>query len=125
MAVRLRGKAPNVQGIGAKIKLFGGAVPVQSQEIVCGGRYLSGDDPMRVFAAGSLTNRMRLEVTWRNGQRSVVENVPANSLYEIDEGSAQPLRITNHEPRPKKERRPSGRLSRLQLRGAKFEVGLR
>ncbi|HEY2952428.1 MAG TPA: CRTAC1 family protein, partial [Verrucomicrobiae bacterium] len=85
LAVRLRGKAPNVQGIGAKIRLFGGAVPVQSQEIVCGGRYLSGDDPMRVFAAGTPTNRMRLEVTWRRGTRSMVENVQANCLYEVEE----------------------------------------
>jgi hypothetical protein len=88
VAVRLQGKAPNGQGIGAKLKLFGGAVPMQSQEIVCGGRYLSGDDPMRVFAAGTVTNRMRLEVTWRSGRRSVMENVQANSLYEVDESGA-------------------------------------
>jgi hypothetical protein len=88
VAVRLRGKPPNVQGIGAKIKLFGGAVPMQSQEIVSGGRYLSGDDPMRVFAAGSLTNRMRLEVAWRSGKRSVLDQVQANCLYEIVESSA-------------------------------------
>src|SRR5205085_1311007 len=48
VAVRLRGNAPNVQGIGAKVKLLGGTVPMQSQEMVCGGRYLSGDDPERV-----------------------------------------------------------------------------
>jgi len=36
--VRLQGRAPNGQGIGAKIKLQGGAVPVQTQEIACGGR---------------------------------------------------------------------------------------
>src|SRR5204863_2844228 len=53
VAVRLKGKAPNSQGIGAKIALRGGPVP-QSQTILCGGRYLSGDDPMRVFAAGTL-----------------------------------------------------------------------
>jgi hypothetical protein len=88
VAVRLRGKAPNVQGIGAKVTLLGGAVPRQSQEIICGGRYLSGDDPTRVFAAGSPTNRMRVEVTWRSGKRSVVENVQANCLYEIDEAKA-------------------------------------
>ena len=33
VAVRLRGRAPNTRGIGAKVKLTGGAVPEQSQEI--------------------------------------------------------------------------------------------
>ena len=53
VAVRLKGLTPNTQGIGGKIKLLGGAVPMQSQEVVCGGLYLSGSDPERVFAAGS------------------------------------------------------------------------
>lgn len=85
VAVQLKGLRPNTQGIGAKIKLLGGAVPMQSQEMICGGRYLSGDQPMRVFAAGSLTNQIRLEVTWRSGRRSVVTGVKANRIYEIDE----------------------------------------
>ncbi|TMP96050.1 MAG: VCBS repeat-containing protein [Verrucomicrobia bacterium] len=59
VAVRLKGQSTNTRGIGAKIWLYGGAVPVQSQEMICGGRYLSSDDPMRVFAAGNLTNEMR------------------------------------------------------------------
>ena len=89
VAVRLKGRAPNTRGIGAKLWLYGGAVPMQSQEMICGGRYLSGDDAMRVFAAGSLTNEMRIEVRWRNGLRSVVSGVKANRLYEIDEAGAQ------------------------------------
>ena len=90
VAVRLRGKAPNTRGIGAKIILLGGAVPSQSQEMIAGGRYLSSDDAMRVFAAGPLTNRLVLEVTWRNGARSIVTNVQANRVYEIDEAGAAP-----------------------------------
>src|SRR5207253_6416391 len=68
----LKGQAPNTRGIGAKVRVYGGAVPMQSQEMICGGRYLSGDDAMRVFAAGSLSNEMRIEVRWRSGKRSVV-----------------------------------------------------
>jgi len=90
VAVRLKGKGANRFGIGAKIVLRGGAVPLQSQEMMCGGRYLSSDQPMRVFAAGSLTNVMSLEVTWRSGLRSVIANVQANCLYEIDETGASP-----------------------------------
>jgi hypothetical protein len=88
VAVRLKGLPPNTRGIGAKIWLYGGAVPMQSQEMICGGRYLSSDDPLRVFAAGSLTNQMRLEVRWRSGKRSVVSGVKANRVYEVDEASA-------------------------------------
>ncbi len=89
VAVRLKGRAPNTRGIGARIRLLGGAVPAQSQEMICGGRYLSSDEPVRVFAAGSLTNRMTIEVTWRNGTRSVVTNVSANRVYEISEEGAR------------------------------------
>jgi len=85
VAVRLKGRSPNTQGIGAKVRLLGGAVPMQSQEMICGGRYFSGDQAMRVFAAGSLTNEMRIEVTWRSGRRTVVSGVMGNRLYEIEE----------------------------------------
>jgi hypothetical protein len=61
---------------------------MQSQEMVCGGRYLSGDQAMRVFAAGNLTNEMEIEVSWRSGRRTVVSGVKGNRLYEIDEPAA-------------------------------------
>src|SRR6185369_10467040 len=89
VAVRLKGLAPNTRGIGARITLYGGAVPMQSQEMICGGRYLSSDDPMRVFAAGNPTNKMRMEVKWRSGMRSVVNGVKANRIYEVEESGAQ------------------------------------
>ncbi len=87
VAVRLKGRTPNTGGVGAKIKLLGGPVP-QSQEMISGGRYLSGDDAMRVFAAGTAADGLSLEVTWRSGQRSVVSAVQPNRIYEIDEAAA-------------------------------------
>ena len=94
VAVRLRGRGANTRGIGARIRLLGGAVRSQSQEMICGGRYLSGDEALRVFAAGSRTNRMRIEVDWRSGRHSVVEGVEADRFYEIEEGEEPP------QPRP-------------------------
>ncbi len=85
--MRLKGLAPNTQGIGAKIKFLGGAVPMQSQEAACGGLYLSGSDPMRVFAAGKSEN-MTIEVTWRSGKQSTIHDVKPNRIYEIDEAAA-------------------------------------
>src|SRR2546430_5449946 len=57
--------------------------------MICGGRYMSGDDAMRVFAAGSVSNEMRIEVKWRSGKRSVVNEVKANRIYEIEEAGAE------------------------------------
>ena len=88
VAVRLRGMPPNTRGIGARVLLHSTALPTQTQEIISGGRYLSGDDATRVFAADGDGKAMRLEVRWRGGKRSVIDNVQANHLYEIDESSA-------------------------------------
>jgi len=89
VAMMLKGLTPNTHGIGAKIRVYGGPVSRQSQEIISGGRYLSCDQAMRVFAAGSLTNRLRIEVDWPNGQRSVVDEVAGNYVYEIDQNAAR------------------------------------
>ncbi len=90
VAVRLRGRGGNTGGntggIGARITLRGGAVSLQSREVLAAGRYLSSDDGLRVFAAGTGGGGgMRLEVRWRSGRTSVVDGVVANRLYEIDE----------------------------------------
>jgi hypothetical protein len=96
--VRLRGKAPNTHGIGARIKLLGGPVP-QAQEMICGGRYLAGDDTARMFATGAAAGGMTLEVTWRDGAVSRVTDVKSNRLYEIDETTASTSRTAHPAPR--------------------------
>ncbi len=87
IAVRLVGNAPNTRGVGAKITVTGGPV-TQSQEMICGGRYLSSDDFVRVFATGSERDKMRIEVKWRSGRRTIVEDVRANHLYAVNESAA-------------------------------------
>jgi len=87
VAVRLVGKAPNRGAIGARVTLRGGVVSEQMQEWVCGGRYLSGSDPMAVFAAGEGVRQMSIEVRWRDGGVRRIEGVVAGRLYEIVEGS--------------------------------------
>jgi hypothetical protein len=94
VAVRLKGRAPNFLGIGARIEVSGGPVPAQAQEMMCGSRYLSHDDAIRTFAAGGATNRLTIKVTWRNGTQNLLSGAEPNYLYEIDEATAQPA------PRP-------------------------
>lgn len=98
LAVRLKGLAPNTQGIGARIVVRGGAVPEQHQEIQCGGRYLSSDQAERVFAAGSLTNQLSIEVRWRSGRRSLIPSAAPNCLYEIDEAASVPAAVEKPTP---------------------------
>src|SRR2546425_10973066 len=69
-AVRLLGQPPNTAGAGSKIRVLGGPVPVQEKEVVLGGSYLSGSDPLYSFAAGKATDGT-IEVSWRRGARSV------------------------------------------------------
>ena len=92
IAVRLRGDSPNTQGIGAKVKLLGGPVD-QMKEIISGGSYLSGSDPLVSFAAWDEKREFTLEVTWRSGEMSRIEGVKGNRLYEVYESSLDP----NHE----------------------------
>ncbi len=90
VAVRLRGLPPNTRGVGARLRVSGPGLPVQTQEIIAGGRYLAGDDAMRTFAVGHVTNRLTIEVFWPGGRRSRLKDAPANRLYEFDEALAEP-----------------------------------
>jgi hypothetical protein len=97
IAIRLKGNSPNTQGVGALIKVLGAAVP-QSQEILAGGRYLSGDEAERVFACGA-AKILSIEVKWRNGKRSVITNAEPNFRYEIAEPSGESATPESAAPR--------------------------
>ena len=84
LQVRLKGRAGNSQGIGARLKVSGGPV-TQTQEIVAGGRYLSSDQPVRTFAGNSNGTPMKIEVTWRNGERSEMVASAASQIVEISQ----------------------------------------
>ena len=98
IAVRLKGAGPNTHGIGARIRVSGGPV-VQSQEIIAGGRYLSSDDPMRVFATGN-AETLEIEVLWRSGPKSIVRDALPNRVYEIAESPAPLAAIVAPQPAP-------------------------
>jgi enediyne biosynthesis protein E4 len=98
IAIRLRGEPPNTRAVGARIRVDGGPVPNQTQEMIGGGRYLSSDDYLRVFAAGS--DPLRIEVRWRSGKQSVITNATANRIYEIDERHALPSPAPAAAPAP-------------------------
>jgi enediyne biosynthesis protein E4 len=90
VTVRLNGKAPNRQGIGAQVALLGGAIAKQTTEVVCGGRYQSGCDTEVVFASGAAANGMTIEAQWRSGALSIIKDVQKDRIYEIGESTALP-----------------------------------
>jgi enediyne biosynthesis protein E4 len=90
IAVRLRGAPPNTSGIGSRVRVLAGAVPLQQREVVAGGLYLSSSEAMLTFATGN-AKAVTIEVDWRDGRRSVIEAAVPNRLYEIDQTSAQPV----------------------------------
>jgi len=75
---------PNTQGVGARIRVLGGPVPEQQQEVTVGGAYLSGSDPMHSFATGD-ADEVTIIVDWRNGSSTMVGGATPNRLYEIRE----------------------------------------
>jgi hypothetical protein len=83
LAVRLKGARGNTAGIGARIRVTGGPV-AQHQEMISGGRYLSGDQAQRVFAAGEARS-LDVEVVWRSGRRTEARGVAPNQVVEIEE----------------------------------------
>lgn len=85
--VQLRGRAPNTAAVGARIEVQGGPVP-QSQVLVAGGRFLSGDAPARTFAARATGEALTVTVTWPDGRQTVQGGVKPGSLLLLPESEA-------------------------------------
>lgn len=83
IAVRLAGSKPNTQAVGARISLKNGS-DEQRREISSGGGYLSGSDPLAVFAADA-GQTYRMAVEWNDGKKSTYENILPNRIYKINE----------------------------------------
>jgi hypothetical protein len=88
VAVRLVGRTPNTQAIGAQVTLIGGAIPRQSTEVIAGGRYQSGSATTVSFATGAAVDGMTLEVRWRDGTRTVAKGVRPGRILAIDQPAA-------------------------------------
>lgn len=96
LAVRLRGAGGNSRGIGARIRVTARGLPVQSQEMIAGGRYLSGDDAVRTFALGTASTA-DVEVTWRDGRVTRRAGVVPGTV-EIREVETIPAMATPNPP---------------------------
>ena len=88
LAIQLKGHGGNTSGTGARLIVEGHEV-AQSQEMISGGRYMSSDQPIRVFAAkGGSTHRVT--VRWRSGQVSTLKQLEPGYRYLISHPHGPP-----------------------------------
>lgn len=90
IAIRLRSSSANRYGIGSVIQVRAPGLPLQRQEIIAGGRYLSSDEPLRQFAVQREEDLVSVEIHWRNGAYTHHPNLKANHLYEFHDKDALP-----------------------------------
>jgi hypothetical protein len=98
IAVRLKGSGKNTKGIGSKIILKSEKF-AQEKEIVAGGYYLSSLEPLAVFGLPDTSVNLTVEIKWRSGNQSIINNVKPNRLYVIDEDSSDKMDVAsiNHQ----------------------------
>jgi enediyne biosynthesis protein E4 len=90
ISVRLSGRVPNTDGIGAVLRFHWDSregvtdsLP-QTAQVIAGGRYLSGDDPGKTFACPG-SGIGRLEIRWPSGRVTRTNAMTANRNYLIRE----------------------------------------
>src|SRR5207248_10705265 len=97
VAVQLKGDAPNTRGVGSRIVLRNGAVPIQEREVEVGGLYLSHSDYEASFAMGK-SQHADLEIDWRDGRQTTIADVRPNRLYEVTEAQSAERRAQSESP---------------------------
>jgi len=83
LKIKLNGKAGNLQGIGAKIKLTTKTATQHEQYFLSRG-YESSVDPTLHFGLGKETEVEILEIWWPDDAYQSFENISANQLLTID-----------------------------------------
>ena len=98
--VALRSRSPNAFGIGARVRVHSDDL-VQSQTLIAGGRYLSGDQAVRVFAFPVKSGEpVSLEVTWPGGRISRLTDIRPNRFYLLDDTKTRPSKDSSIPPAP-------------------------
>jgi enediyne biosynthesis protein E4 len=80
--VKVKGKAPNTNAIGAIITARTGTV-TQRRLVQSGTSYISQDDKRQHFGLGAATQLDSVDVKWPDGTSTRLENVKANQLLEV------------------------------------------
>ena len=84
------GKKSNRNGIGARVTIFAGGHR-QMDEVRSGGSYISQNDLRLHFGIGDATKVERAEVLWPSGIKEFFEDLKANQVAVLEEGSGKPM----------------------------------
>jgi enediyne biosynthesis protein E4 len=79
------GNKSNRMAIGARVTVSAGGM-TQIDEVRGGGGYNSSNDTRLHFGLGGAATMSSVEVRWPSGLSQEFRNVPADAIYEIDEG---------------------------------------
>jgi enediyne biosynthesis protein E4 len=82
---RLVGSRSNRMAIGARVTVHAGGM-TQIDEVRGGGGYNSSSDTRLHFGLGATAVMSSVEIRWPGGLHQEFQNVPADAIYEIDEG---------------------------------------
>ena len=94
---KLIGTKSNRAAIGARVTIHAGGA-TQFSEVRGGSSYLSQNDLRLHFGLGTATKMESVEIRWPNGTIETLQNVPADVIYTIVEGSG--IRDTKPLPPP-------------------------
>ena len=86
LMLNLVGTKSNRSAIGARVALKNGA-QLQFQEVTSQSSYYSHNDHRLHFGLGQNKQADSIEILWPSGDREVLNNVPANRIVNIKEGS--------------------------------------
>jgi len=86
LMLNLIGTKSNRSAIGARVTVKTG-VQLQFQEVTSQSSYYSHNDHRLHFGLGQNEKADSIEILWPNSNREVLENVPANKIVNIKEGS--------------------------------------
>ena len=88
ITLKLSGKAPNVDTIGARVSI-GKAPALQVAEVRSGGSYLSHNDMRVHFGLGGRTTAPAIKVRWPDGAVEWFEALKPNAIHTIRQGQGR------------------------------------
>jgi enediyne biosynthesis protein E4 len=97
IAIRTVGTKSNRDGIGARISVTAGARTLVD-EVRSGSSYNSSSDMRVHFGLGSATKANSVQIRWPSGLQEHFDNLPADSIHTLKEGSGTPAASEQKKP---------------------------
>ena len=105
LLVRTLGTMSNRDGIGARLKLWVGGKSL-TRDVRAGSSYLAQNDLRVHFGMGKASRADRLEIVWPSGIVDVLQDIDANQIITVQEGSG--IKQQKHTEAGKPRSQPRG-----------------